>query len=176
MSALQTLKLSQNWITDITPLTGSKSLIYVDLSYNYGKNADNTERGIKDLSPLFENQHLKTLIANHNLITSIEGIEALIELTYLDLTDNYISSIGQLSGAGKLETLLIRNNKITMLEPLRGNATLKTLDVSMNKIIDFDVIKTMTALQRLGWKENPVQDIISIDEFKTSPGIEINNG
>ena len=28
---------------------------------------DNTERGISDLSPLFENTQLRTLIAGHNL-------------------------------------------------------------------------------------------------------------
>ena len=83
LSALQTLTLANNRITDISPLAGCKSLTYVDLSYNYGLNSDNTERGISDLSPLFENTQLRTLIAGHNLISDVEGIEALEELSFI---------------------------------------------------------------------------------------------
>ena len=166
LSALQTLTLTNNRITDISPLAGCKSLTYVDLSYNYGLNSDNTERGISDLSPLFENTQLRTLIAGHNLISNVEGIEALEELSYLDLTDNYLDSLAPLAEAASLETVLLHGNALTSLDPLAGNTTIRTLDVSLNMISNFDAINTMSALRSLTWEQNNIQDYTAIDAFE----------
>lgn len=166
LSALQTLTLANNRITDISPLAGCKSLTYVDLSYNYGLNSDNTERGISDLSPLFENTQLRTLIAGHNLISDVEGIEALEELSYLDLTDNYLDSLAPLAEAASLETVLLHSNALTSLDPLAGNTTIRTLDVSLNMISNFDAINTMPALRSLTWEQNNIQDYSAIDAFE----------
>lgn len=165
LSALKTLTLSNNRITDITPLSACKALTYVDLSHNYGLNSDYTERGITDLTPLFGNLKLRTLIASDNLIAKVDGIETLTELSYLDLTNNCLDSVESLAKLGRLETVLLHSNALTVLDPLKDNATIQTLDVSLNMISNFDVIRTMTALRTLGWDQNMIQDNTPIDEF-----------
>ncbi len=166
LPALQTLTACKNRISDITPLSGCKSLTYVDLSDNFIMNADNTVSGITDLSPLYGNPHLRTLIASNNLIKNIDGIEAMPELSFLDLSSNRLDSVAPLAGVRKLETVRLRENLIPALDSLKDNTTIRSLDVSYNLLSNFDVIRTMPALRNLVWEGNNIQDYAAIDEFE----------
>ncbi len=163
--SLKKLTLSRNRITDIMPIASCRALTYIDLSYNYGINADNTERGISDLSPLFQCTELTQLIASHNLISRTEGIEALGNLVYIDLEDNYVDSLESLAKVSRLETLLMHGNSLLSIDPLTDNKTVSVLDVSLNMISDFTPIRTMSALEKLVWEQNNIKDYTPIDEF-----------
>lgn len=170
---LKRVVLTGNRIDDITPLSACKNIKYVDLSYNYGYNDDNTERGIVDLSPLYEISSLETLIANYNIIADVTGIEKLTELKYIDLSENFVSDITPISKLPKVETVILNRNSLVSIAPLRNNETIKTLDVSQNMITHFDVILTMKNLQELNWAQNNIQNYKPIDKFeenKNEPG------
>lgn len=166
MSLLKKVVLAKNRITDISALSGCKALTYVDLSYNYGLNEDITERGIADLSPLYGISSIETLIANYNIIKDVNGIEALINLKYLDLSVNYINDVGPINKLPKVETVLLNLNSLVSIESFKDNAVIIKLDVSQNMITHFDVILTMKNLQELNWAQNNIQNYKPIDKFE----------
>ena len=173
MSLLERVVLTKNRIEDITPLSACKNLKYVDLAYNYGYNEDNTERGVVDLSPLYEITSIETLIANYNIIENLSGIETLTELKYLDLSENFISDVTPINKLPKVETVILSRNSLVSIAPFKNNKVIKTLDVSQNMITHFDVILTMKNLQELNWAQNNIQNYKPIDKFeekKNEPG------
>jgi len=173
MPLLKNVILTKNRITDISALSGCNNLKYVDLSYNYGLNDDNTERGISDLSPLYGNSSIETLIANYNIIENLKGIETLVNLKYLDLSVNYVNDVEPISKLPNVETVLLNYNNLVSIEPFKNNEVIKTLDVSQNMITHFDVILTMKNLQELNWAQNNIQNYKPIDKFeekKNEPG------
>ena len=75
-------------------------------------------------------------------ITNLSGIENLINLTLLDLSNNQISNIEPLIGLTNLTNLALDNNKISNIEPLKELANLTSLALDNNKIKDFSPIST----------------------------------
>ena len=166
LPALTTLILKGNRVSDISVLSGCKSLVYVDLSYNYGLNSDNSEQGIVDLSPLYGISSIETLIAGYNLIENVSGIEVMENLSYLDLSGNFISEVAHINKLQKIETVILHYNALVSIEGFRKNSTIKNLDVSQNLITHFDVILTMNALETLNWSQNNIQDYRPIEKFE----------
>lgn len=166
LSLLKRVVLTRNRIDDISPLSACKNLKYVDLSYNYGYNDDNTERGVVDLSPLYEISSIETLIANYNIIEDVTGIEMLTELKHLDLSENFISDVTPISKLPKVETVILNRNSLVSIAPFKNNEVIKTLDVSQNMITHFDVILTMKNLQELNWAQNNIQNYRPIEKFE----------
>ncbi len=70
--------LEGNQITDLTPLTGLKSMFYLDLGENQ----------IADLTPLAGLPILGVLRLDGNQITDLKPLASLLSLSYLDLSDN----------------------------------------------------------------------------------------
>ncbi|HEY9692307.1 MAG TPA: leucine-rich repeat domain-containing protein [Oculatellaceae cyanobacterium] len=63
-------------------------------------------------------------------VTSLEGIQALRNLTSLDLHYNKISDVKPLRGLTKLTTLTLNSNQISDVEPLIGLTELTDLSLS----------------------------------------------
>lgn len=70
------------------------------------------------------------------LIKNIDGIQKLINLTYLNLNDNKITSIDKLKYLTNLKELYLKNNKIVDITPLSENIYLIKLDLKGNLEID----------------------------------------
>ncbi len=166
LNKLKTLVLKNNRISDVSPLVGCSSMIYLDISDNYGLNPDNTERGISDLSPLYNINTLEVILCTGNLLSDLNGIEKMKSIRYVDFSRNYIQSLENLSQIQNLENLVVSQNFITLLEPLKDNKVIKQLDVSSNMITDFSVINTMSALKELVWENNNITDYSPIEEFE----------
>lgn len=166
LPALKKLVLKGNRISNISALSGCMSLTYVDLSYNYGLNSDNSEQGVVDLSPLYSISTIETLIAGYNLIENVSGIEVMENLSYIDLSGNFISEVSHINKLKKLETVILHYNALVSIEGFRNNSTIKNLDVSQNLITHFDVILTMSALETLNWSQNNIQDYRPIEKFE----------
>ncbi|CDW54019.1 Geranylgeranyl transferase type-2 subunit alpha [Trichuris trichiura] len=80
---------------------------------------------LQSIAPLSCLLHLRQLLAKCNRISSMRGLENLIELEIVDLTDNCIDIDGflQLSNCKRLASLLLRNN------PICQNAEFKNLPI-----------------------------------------------
>ena len=69
-------------------------------------------------------------------ITNLDGIQNLINLTYLQLDVNKISTIKEIGKLTKLTSLNLANNDITDITPLSANTLLTTLNLKGNTGID----------------------------------------
>lgn len=166
LSSLKKLVATKNRISDISALSNCISLIDVDVSYNYGINADNTERGISDLTPLFGIKTLESINASYNLIEDVTGIEALENLSTLDLSVNFISNIKPINRLKSVKTVNLNMNSLMNIDGFANNDVIEELDVSQNMITRFDVILTMKKLKSLNWAQNIIQDYGPIEEFE----------
>ena len=153
LTALTTLWLSYNSISDISPLDGLTALTTLDLDNN----------SISDISPLDGLTALTTLDLDNNSISDISPLDGLTALTTLDLDDNSISNISPLDGLTALTTLDLDNNSISDISPLDGLTALTTLDLGSNSISDISPLDGLTALTWLDLGSNSISDISPLD-------------
>ena len=98
-------------ITDLTPVSSLEMLVSMDGSDNH----------ISDLTPVSSLVRLSYLDLGGNAISgSLDGLEALKSLNYLDLRNNRITDIGALSSLKSLQRLYLTGNEITDFSALSG--------------------------------------------------------
>ena len=102
-------------------------------------------------------------------ITDLTGIEALSQLTNINLRNNNISDFSILSRLPNLQSLDIRYNGLTNLNSLKDVKQLQQLDASNNNITDISGLSGMTKLQDLLLSNNnignnlePVSDLANL--------------
>ena len=105
---LTTLWLSNNQISDITPLKDLTNLTWLYLDSN----------NISDLTRLAALTNLETLWLSSNQISDLTRLAGLTNLTTLDLHDNQISDITPLKDLTNLTWLYLNHNQIQNLECL----------------------------------------------------------
>ncbi|MEI6138260.1 MAG: leucine-rich repeat domain-containing protein [Mariniphaga sp.] len=86
LNYLTSLNLSDNKISDITPLSGLRTLKILNLIGN----------NISDISSLKELNNIQDLNLNHNQIIDISPLRNLTNIVSLSLADNQISDISPL--------------------------------------------------------------------------------
>ncbi|MDE0088821.1 MAG: leucine-rich repeat domain-containing protein [Candidatus Poribacteria bacterium] len=111
---LEKLDLSNNQISDVSPLAGLTKLEELDLS-------DNSN-------------------AKGKSITNLTGLELAINLEKLDLSNNQISDLTPLKDLKNLEELDLSDNKILDVNPLANLTELKELDLDNNSISDMSAL------------------------------------
>jgi hypothetical protein len=129
MPFLDSLSLSFNPVSDVSVLAESGMLSGLDLSHTKVINIDNL--------PLY----LSRLSLQNTGIESIDGIENLIFLTYLDICKNEISDITPIKDLHYLEEFYASNNNIENIEVLTGKH-IEILGMTGNKITDFSPLFT----------------------------------
>ena len=95
-------------------------------------------------------------------IKSIDGLEKLTALTYLNVESNQLTSL-DVSKNTMLTTLYARKNQITSLD-VSKNTALTDLDVSNNQLTELDISKN-TVLTQLGIDDN---QLVSLDVSKNT--------
>ncbi|MBU0727222.1 hypothetical protein KKA95_00905, partial [Patescibacteria group bacterium] len=183
---LQTANLQGNKITDLTPLseiqlerpTYPERLSVLDLSNN-GITDISPLDGMGTLTELYIGNDTMELLDNYylhyNNISDISTVDwsTFNNLTTLSIKASSITDISPLSTTRGLTSLDIRNNLITDISPLSGLTTLKYLNVgndftfviplNENTIIDFSPITNLVALTDL-YLDN--LDITNVTPFK----------
>lgn len=99
---LTILRLSQNKITDLSPLKVLTNLTELYLGTNK----------ISDLSPLKEFRNLTVLSIYRNNISDLSPLKELRNLSVLRLSQNKIKDLGPLRNLQSLKELLLSENKI----------------------------------------------------------------
>ena len=122
LTSLGSLRLGNNPITDISPLSGLTSLTFLNLGGN----------PITDISPLSGLTSLTDLLLLNNPITDISPLSGLINLTHLTLQFNPITDISPLSGLTSLTELRLSDNSITDIDALSGLTSLTKLNLNRN--------------------------------------------
>ena len=146
---LSNLEIDQNNIIDISPLSGLINLQSLWLQYN----------NISNVSPLSGLTNLQTLYLFHNPISNISALSGLINIERLRFGGNLISDIGPLSELINLQTLVLWNNNISDISPLSGLINLSELLLGWNDISDIGPLSELINLQTLFLFNNKINDI-----------------
>ncbi|MCL1903824.1 MAG: leucine-rich repeat domain-containing protein [Oscillospiraceae bacterium] len=137
--SIKVLRLYNNQISDVSPLSELKDLTSLSLLDNQ----------ITDISPLSGLKNLEELDLHINQISDISALSGLTKLKILSLNDNKITDISPLNELKKLEQLVLYTNPIADLEAcfttLCGLTNLFNLALSPNQIIDREHLEALEA-------------------------------
>jgi len=106
---------------------------------------------------------LEYLDLSGNTIVDITPITSLTNLTELYLNENSLSSLNGISALNKLTVLDASNNVITSLSDLSNNYNLTELIVSHNKLTSLDGVTTLYNLLTLDFSYNSVNALPAWD-------------
>ena len=149
LTSLEHLTIGWNYITDLSPLSGLTNLTWLNLGGN----------AISDITPLAELTALTELFLHSNQISDISPLERLVNLNTLWLTDNEVSDIAPLAELVNLTELDLQTNQISDLMPLAEFVDLQYLFLSNNQISDLTPLANIVNLHTLALWNNQISDI-----------------
>lgn len=114
---------------------------------------------LTSLSGIEQLVNLETLTIQNAGLTDIGALSGLKNLKSLALRSNRIQSLSPLSGLVRLETLDLIHNLVTDVSPLSGLENLTELYLDFNQISDLTPLSGLTKLTKLGFTDNKVSDI-----------------
>jgi len=95
-------------------------------------------------------------------ITSLEGIQYLINLTDLRFSCNNVSDISPVQNLTNLERLDFNENNVSDISPVQNLTNLEVLVFSVNNVSDISPLQNLTKLSALVFNDNNVSDITSL--------------
>lgn len=104
---------------------------------------------------------LRHLDLSENQLTSLDGVGALKNLSYLDVSRNGLdsSTLGELRSCVKIEELRMSHNKIEKARALKPLSKLTVLDLSFNRVVSLRAIASLPHLSELHLKKNLIEDL-----------------
>lgn len=112
-----------------------------------------------DLTYLNGLTKLKELCIASNQITSLDGLDHLLELEFLDASENDLESTTAIADFPRLKWLYLAGNRILRLDGLVDLSELLTLDLSNNYISDVSALTGLTKLTDLYLANNTPKNI-----------------
>ena len=123
---LTSLTLTGPGFKDISPISALKNIQKISLIDTSIVSIDS----FKNLSKIKE-----LIITGTKTLQSVDGVEEMIKLTSLELTNNGIVNIDGLNELINLQNLVLRENEISIFPDINQLFELRTLDVSFNNFI-----------------------------------------
>ncbi len=164
LTALTTLDLSHNAITNMLGFENLTALTALEMSHN----------SISDISVLENLPKLRWLYLSHNSISNISPLTNLTALKNLGLGGNSISDISALEKLTALRMLWLSRNAIEDISVFEKLTGLKNLWLDGNSISDVSVLEGLTSLLSLNLSGNPISDLGPLRRLKAAnPDITI---
>lgn len=170
-TALTYLDLSENSISDISPIANATMLQELNLSSNavsaLGSLSDLTQlvtldlssNNIQDISVLGNCAKLETLNITDNRVNTIAALAQLTRLRTLNAASNNIADASVLVACPDLSVLNLSENALTEISVLSSLEKLTELDVSYNEIAKLPDLKDTCALSKVNFSHNVLTDI-----------------
>lgn len=172
LTALKTLWVSGNHITDITPLSSLTGLVsfhclgndiddYMPVSglvHLEDLEIGNVSEAKVDITFVANMTNLKTLFARDCGISDISALGGLAQLEELSLGYNRISDISPLKNLQNLTKVYLNNNRIDDISPLENKQKLTSLELENNRISDIAPLYGLHALKHIELKGNRISD------------------
>ena len=181
---LEELWISDNPISDLSPLTGLKNLIDLgawdtpaisDLSPLVKlpklKWVDFGSFPAPDLSPLADIKSLRRLTFHDGGIEDISQLEGFTQLTILDIAYNSTTDLSPISKLTNLEKFVANSMGLSDLTPLAGLTNLKHLDLHRNKISDVSPLVNLVNLEMVKLYNNLISDISPLESSPIFPNV-----
>lgn len=106
-------------------------------------------------------------------IHSLEGIQALTGLTYLNLRGNSVADISPLANLENLAFLDLQQNNVAQIPALGGLTSLSELNLAGNQLSDISGLAALTRLEYLNLAGNKVGDVSSLAELEYLMGLAL---
>ena len=147
-------------IRDLTGLEHARNLQTLNLGGEYiqGEGTFNNN-AISDFSPLQALAQLTILNLSFSSLSDISFLSPLTQLRTLYLWDNSITDVSPLAELTALTQLYLNNNTITDVSPLAGLTQLMYLFLNSNSITDVSPLARFTQLKHLYLDNNDITDI-----------------
>ena len=172
LTALKTLWVSRNHITDITPVSSLTGLVsfgclgndiddYTPVSglvHLEDLEIGNVSEAKVDITFVANMTNLKTLFARDCGISDISALGGLAQLEELSLGYNRISDISPLKNLQNLTKVYLNNNRIDDISPLENKQKLTSLELENNRISDIAPLYGLHALKHIELKGNRISD------------------
>ena len=143
---LESLVISGNSISDLSPLKNLFNLEFLDFSLN---------RVRKIPAFLFRMRKLNTLFASANNAESIESASGKNEITELDLSGNRLTNISAAETCVKLQTLnLSSNNLVSLPGSVAKLKELRYLNLFDNSLTDLPDLSALKKLEKINLEKN----------------------
>ena len=178
----------------------SKAISEIFPDENLAKAIANILNNNEDTSFVVTQTQLEAIIilnVDGREIRSLEGLEYLINLKYLEASFNQITNLYPISNLDKLESINLRHNIISEIEPLtrltqlyylnlEGNQiqnisllsemkSLLVLDLSSNKVSDISSLRNLTRLNTLTLNNSHIEDVEPLANLRNMRSLELNN-
>ena len=122
-------------------------------------NFDATNSNISSIEGVQYLVNTPALMLATNQISDISGISNLTNLVYIHLSVNQISDISAVSALTNLNTLLIENNQIVDISAVSALTGLMYFYAGGNQISDISAVSNLTNLSQLAFNVNQITDI-----------------
>ncbi|EAC3775130.1 LPXTG cell wall anchor domain-containing protein [Listeria monocytogenes] len=128
--------------------------IFPDADLAEGIRAVLQKASVTDVVTQEELESITKLVVAWEKVASIQGIEYLTNLEYLNLNGNQITDISPLSNLVKLTNLYIGTNKITDISALQNLTNLRELYLNEDNISDISPLANLTKMYSLNLGAN----------------------
>lgn len=116
-----------------------------------------------------------SLDAGNRGLTSLEGIQKLVNLEWLKFDVNEVSDISLLRGMTKLVHLDFGCNKVSDISVLEGMKNLKCLIMYDNEVKDISPLKGLTGIEFLNMDNNRIEDLSALEGFSSLHALLLEN-
>ena len=151
------------------PITKIEKRVVVDPSeQEYLRYLNIKDAGIKSLDEiegLFE-AHISSLNLSDNELESLDGMEKLPELIYLDLENNNIGEIRNLENVIHLVRLNLDSNQVKKIENVSNLPNLVKLRLNGNQISEIENLDSLKELGSLDLSYNNISEIKGLDNLE----------
>lgn len=115
-----------------------------------------------DLAMIANLPRLKSLTLQKCGLTTLNGLENAVMLSYLDLSGNAIVDISPITGLTQIKELYLNENSLQLLTGISGMSRLSILNVSNNVITTVTDLAGCTSLTELNISNNKLSNINEI--------------
>jgi len=167
LTKLESLKLRENRITDLSPIAKLTNLKTLDISAN----------PIADLRlrPVIGLPNLTALNASNIGLTDLRPIADLVNLQQLELWAPDIDDLSPIARLVNLQSLRFSTGDIDDLTPFAGLINLQHLDLSGNDIDNLNPLAGLISLQHLDLSGNDIDDLTPIVGLVQLETLDLNN-
>lgn len=107
------------------------------------------------------------IFGGNSKIKSLNGIEKLQNISYLDLFDCDLKDISSIGSLTRMNNLCLMKNQIVDISDLKKLLCLNIVILSYNQICNISSLKDLSGLRELNLSNNQIEDISPLREIKS---------
>ncbi|CAD8156657.1 unnamed protein product [Paramecium octaurelia] len=119
--------------------------------------------------------HIQSVMITHQKLSSMKGLEDLVQLRHLNLGHNKITQITSIQDSILLEELNLEKNSIIQIQGLDNMQYLKKLELGGNKIFQIDGLSNLINLMQISLEDNAILNLKEFPDLKSLMEIYLGN-